>query len=75
LSFHLKIQGRLLLVELDAGALTLSVRSGGPLDVDVRGQVHSIGEEAVRVALDPFEVPERTVFPSGPSTASLPIVR
>jgi len=75
LSFHLKIQGRLLLVELDAGALTLSVHSGGSLDVDVRGQVLSVGAEPVRIALDPVEVPERTVFPSGPPTASLPIVR
>ncbi|PTT62558.1 glycoside hydrolase family 65 protein [Arthrobacter sp. HMWF013] len=75
LSFHLKILGRLLHVELDAGALTLSVRSGELLDVDVRGQLLSIGAEPVRVALEPVEFPERTVFPSGPPTASLPIVR
>ena len=42
LSFHLKIQGRLLLVELDAGAITLSVRDGEPLDVDVRGKLLSV---------------------------------
>jgi alpha,alpha-trehalose phosphorylase len=27
------------------------------------------------VALDPVEVPEPSVFPSGPPTASLPVVR
>jgi alpha,alpha-trehalose phosphorylase len=62
------------LVALDAGALTLSVQSGGQLDVDVRGQVFRIGAEPLRVALEPFECPEPTVFPGGPPTASLPII-
>jgi alpha,alpha-trehalose phosphorylase len=75
LSFHLKILGRLLHVQLDAGALTLGVRSGEPLDVDVRGELFSVGEDPVRVVLEPVEFQERTVFPSGPPTASLPIVR
>jgi alpha,alpha-trehalose phosphorylase len=74
LAFHLKIQGKLLLVELDAEAITLSIHSGEPLDVDVRGQVVTVGTEPVRVPLEPLVVPERTVFPSGPPTASLPIV-
>jgi alpha,alpha-trehalose phosphorylase len=75
LSFHLKLQGRLLLVELDPAAITLSVLDGEQLDVDVRGQVWSVGAEPVRVALEPVEVPEPSVFPSGPPTASLPVVR
>ncbi|MBT2531018.1 glycoside hydrolase family 65 protein [Arthrobacter sp. ISL-48] len=75
LSFHLKIQGRLLLVELDAGSIILTVRNGEPLDVDVRGQLISVGGDAVQVALDPVQVPEPTVFPSGPPTASIPVVR
>jgi alpha,alpha-trehalose phosphorylase len=61
-------------VELDAGALTLTVQSGGQLDVDVRGQVLRVGPEPVRVVLAPAEFPEPPVFPSGPPTASLPIV-
>jgi len=75
LSFHLKLQGRLLLVELDPAAITLSVLDGELLDVDVRGEVWSVGADPVRVALDPVEVPEPSVFPSGPPTASLPVVR
>jgi alpha,alpha-trehalose phosphorylase len=75
LAFHLKVQGRLLLVELDAGSLTLTVSEGGPLDVDVRGERFSVGAQPVSVALAPVPVPEPTVFPSGPPTASLPIVR
>jgi alpha,alpha-trehalose phosphorylase len=75
LSFHLKIQGRLLLVELDAGSITLTVSKGGPLDVDVRGQLFSVDRDPVRVALEPVQVPEPTVFPSGPPTASIPVVR
>jgi alpha,alpha-trehalose phosphorylase len=74
LTFHLKVRGRLLLVELDAGALTLSVQSGGQLDVDIRGQVFRVGTDPVRVALEAFECPEPTVFPSGPPTASMPVV-
>src|SRR5699024_3387807 len=54
LTFHLKVRGRLLRVELDAGALTLSVRSGGPLDVDVRGRILRVGPEPLRVVLEPF---------------------
>ncbi|UZX01636.1 glycoside hydrolase family 65 protein [Arthrobacter sp. CDRTa11] len=75
LSFHLKIQGRLLLVELEDGSITLSIRDGEPLGIDVRGQVFTVGNDPVRVALEPVPVPEPTVFPSGPPTASLPVVR
>jgi alpha,alpha-trehalose phosphorylase len=75
LSFHLKIKGRLLFVELDAGSITLTISNGEPLDVDVRGQMLSVGGDPVRVALEPVQVPEPTVFPSGPPTASIPVVR
>ncbi len=75
LSFHLKIKGRLLFVELDAGSITLSISNGEPLDVDVRGQMLSVGGDPVRVALEAVQVPEPTVFPSGPPTASIPVVR
>ena len=74
LTFHLKIQGRLLLVELRAGAITLTVREGEALDVDVRGQLVTVGAEPVQVALEPVPEPEPTVFPSGHPTASIPVV-
>jgi alpha,alpha-trehalose phosphorylase len=75
LSFHLKVQGRLLFVELEQGSIGLSVRDGAPLDVSVRGELHSVGAETLRVALESVEVPEPTIFPSGLPTASIPIVR
>jgi alpha,alpha-trehalose phosphorylase len=75
LAFHLKIRGRLLLVQLDAGALTLAVQDGGPLEVEVRGQLFTVSGDPVRVALDPMPAPESTVFPSGHPTASIPVVR
>jgi alpha,alpha-trehalose phosphorylase len=74
LTFHLKIRGRLLRVQLDAGALTLAIQEGDPLDVDVRGQLVTVGAEPVRVGLAPVPVPESTVFPSGHPTASIPVV-
>lgn len=75
LTFHLKIRGRLLLVELDAGAITLTVQDGDALELDVRGHLLSVGAEPVRVALEPVPEPEPTVFPSGHPTASIPVVR
>lgn len=75
LTFHLKIRGRLLLVQLTAGSITLSVQEGEPLEVDVRGQVQTVGADPVRVALDPVTEPEPTIFPSGLPTASIPVVR
>jgi alpha,alpha-trehalose phosphorylase len=53
----------------------LSLREGGPLQVDVRGELVSVGSDPVRVPLAPVEAPEPTVFPSGLPTASIPIVR
>ncbi|MFC9334075.1 glycoside hydrolase family 65 protein [Arthrobacter sp. NPDC057009] len=75
LRFHLRLQGRLLLVELDQGALTLTVLDGGELDIDVRGARFTVGSQPVRVPLEPVHVPEPSVFPSGPPTASIPVVR
>jgi alpha,alpha-trehalose phosphorylase len=75
LTFHLKIRGRLLLVQLASGSLTLTVQDGETLEVDVRGQRLSVGAEPVRVALEPVIEPEPTVFPSGLPTASIPVVR
>lgn len=75
LSFHLRIRGRLLQVTLDAGALTLAVQDGEPLEVDVRGQLLTVGSEPVKVALDPVVAPEATVFPSQLPTSSIPVVR
>jgi alpha,alpha-trehalose phosphorylase len=75
LTFHLKIRGRLLLVRLAAGSITLAVQEGDALEVNVRGEVIPVGAEPVRVALEPVAEPEPTVFPSGLPTASIPVVR
>jgi alpha,alpha-trehalose phosphorylase len=75
LQFHLLIQGRLLQVELTQESITLTVREGAPLQVDVRGELLAVGGDPVRVPLAPLPAPEPTVFPSGPPTASIPIVR
>jgi alpha,alpha-trehalose phosphorylase len=74
LSFHLKLRGGLLHVELDHAALRLTVREGAPLDVDVRGERFTVGSEPVAVPLHAVVSPEPTVFP-GPATASIPVVR
>ncbi|WP_045732063.1 glycoside hydrolase family 65 protein [Pseudarthrobacter chlorophenolicus] len=74
LTFHLRISGRLLLVRLSTGAITLTVQEGGPLDVNVRGQVVAVGSAPARVELEPVAEPEPTVFPSGLPTASIPVV-
>jgi alpha,alpha-trehalose phosphorylase len=75
LTFHLKVRGRLLLVRLTAGSVTLVVQDGDALEVDVRGQLLTVGADPVQVALEPFAEPEPTVFPSGLPTASIPVVR
>ena len=75
LSFHLKIQGRLLQVELEQDSISLTVREGAPLEVDVRGEVLTVGGDTARVPLAPVAAPEPTVFPSGLPTASIPVVR
>jgi len=75
LSFHLKVQGRLLFVELEQVSISLSIRDGAPLDVSVRGEVLTVGNDVARVPLAAVDAPEPTVFPSGLPTASIPIVR
>ncbi|MFJ6077535.1 glycoside hydrolase family 65 protein [Pseudarthrobacter sp. NPDC092419] len=75
LSFHLMIRGRLLQVTLDAGSLTLVVQDGEPLEVDVRGQLLTVGAAPLKVALGPVDAPEATVFPSQLPTSSIPVVR
>ncbi|WP_427173273.1 glycoside hydrolase family 65 protein [Arthrobacter sp. 92] len=75
LSFHLKMQGRLLFVELEQEFLALTLREGEALDVSVRGKLYTVGAGTLRVELKPVDSPEPTVFPSGPPTASIPIVR
>jgi alpha,alpha-trehalose phosphorylase len=75
LAFHLKVRGRLLLVQLASGSITLTVQEGDPLEVNVRGQRVLAAEQGVQVPLEPVAVPEPTVFPSGLPTASIPVVR
>jgi alpha,alpha-trehalose phosphorylase len=75
LAFHLKIRGRLLLVQLGTGVITLTVQEGHPLEVDVRGRRITVAGRPVDVPLEPVPEPERTVFPSGLPTASIPVVR
>ncbi|MFP5313681.1 MAG: glycosyl hydrolase family 65 protein, partial [Actinomycetes bacterium] len=74
LAFHLKIRGGLLLVQLAADSVTLTVQEGGPLEIDVRGQRVTAAGQPVRVPLHPVESPDPTVFPSGLPTASIPMV-
>ncbi len=75
LSFHLKIQGRLLHVELEQGAISLTLREGTLLQVDVRGELFTANHEPTQIKLVPVATPEPTIFPSGPPTASIPIIR
>ncbi|WP_028270635.1 glycoside hydrolase family 65 protein [Arthrobacter sp. UNC362MFTsu5.1] len=75
LTFHLKVRGRLLFVELGQGSIGLSIREGEPLDVNVRGELLTVGQNVARVPLAPVGAPEPTIFPSGLPTASIPIVR
>ena len=55
--------------------ISLTVRDGAPLEVDVRGELLTVGGDPVRVPLAPVAAPEPTVFPSGLPTASIPVVR
>ena len=65
--------GRLLFVELEHVAISLSIREGATLYVNVRGEILSVGADAVRVPLAAVDAPETTVFPSGLPTASIPV--
>ncbi|WP_422759198.1 glycoside hydrolase family 65 protein [Paenarthrobacter sp. C1] len=53
LSFQLNIQGRLLLVQLEQGAISLTVASGAPVEVSVRGRKHLVTDQTLRVGLEP----------------------
>ena len=75
LEFHLKIQGRLLHIVLEQDSISLTVREGAPLEIDVRGELLTVDGGPVRVPLAPVTAPEPTVFPSGLPTASIPVVR
>jgi alpha,alpha-trehalose phosphorylase len=75
LEFHLKIQGRLLHVRLEQDSISLTVRDGAPLEVDVRGELLTVDGGPVRVPLAPVTAPEPTIFPSGLPTSSIPVVR
>ena len=75
LDFHLKLRGGLLHVELDHTLLRLTVPDGAPLDVDVRGERYTVGADSVTVPLHAVVSPPPTVFPGGPPTASIPVVR
>ena len=74
LVFRLRMRGSVLSVRLAPGRITLSVDSGGPLDVQVRDRLVQVGAEPVTVALDPVSAPAPSVFPQSPATASLPTV-
>jgi alpha,alpha-trehalose phosphorylase len=55
LSFQLKIQGRLMLVELEQGAISFTVASGAPLEVSVRNQRHIATSQTLRIRLEQAE--------------------
>ena len=80
LSFSLKVQGRLLTVELVPGSMVLKLfsdpdYSAEPLPVNVRDQHITVGVDAVTVPVDDVPVPPPSIFPSVFPTAGLPIVR
>jgi len=77
LSFTLKVQGRLLSVELEQGFISLSIRRGLPLQVRIRGDLFSVANDTLRVALETVEAPEpigfhgaATARPSRPALAT-----
>lgn len=80
LAFRLKVQGRLLSVELSQGSIALALVSGPdhgdePLVLRVRDHDVTVGAETVTVPLDTVPVPPPSIFPSVFPTAGLPIVR
>jgi alpha,alpha-trehalose phosphorylase len=79
LAFRLKVQGRLLSVELSQGSIALTLVPGPdysqePLPVNVRNQDVQVGTTTVTVPLDAVPVPPPSIFPSSFPTAGLPIV-
>ncbi|MFI2565149.1 glycoside hydrolase family 65 protein [Paenarthrobacter sp. NPDC018779] len=79
LAFRLKVQGRLLSVELSQGSMALGLveaagYSNEPLRVQVRDHGVTVGPGTVTVPLEAVPVPPTSVFPSSFPTAGLPIV-
>ena len=79
LAFRLKVQGRLLSVELSQGSMALGLvdaagYSNEPLRVQVRDLDVTVGSTTVAVPLEAVAVPPASVFPSSFPTAGLPIV-
>ncbi|MFJ4210068.1 glycoside hydrolase family 65 protein [Paenarthrobacter sp. NPDC089675] len=79
LSFRLRVQGRLLSVDLSQGSMGLALVEGQdssnePLRVQVRDHEVTVGPAAVTVPLDAVPVPPPSVFPSSFPTAGLPIL-
>lgn len=74
LAFRLRMRGSVLAVRLAPGEITLSVESGGPLDVQVRDRLVHVGSDPVRVALAAVPSPAPSVFPQSPATAGLQTV-
>ncbi|HKU35280.1 MAG TPA: glycosyl hydrolase family 65 protein [Paenarthrobacter sp.] len=79
LTFRLKVQGRLLSVELSQGSMALGLvdaagYSNEPLRVQVRDLDVTVGSATVAVPLEAVAVPPSSVFPSSFPTAGLPIV-
>ncbi|WP_144628349.1 glycoside hydrolase family 65 protein [Arthrobacter woluwensis] len=74
LAFRLRMRGSVLAVRLAPGEITLSVESGGPLDIQVRDQLVHVGSDPVRVALAAVPSPAPSVFPQSPATAGLQTV-
>jgi alpha,alpha-trehalose phosphorylase len=79
LSFRLRVQGRLLSVELSQGSMALALVPGPessdePLRLQVRDHDVTVGAATVTVPLEAVPVPPASVFPSSFPTAGLPIV-
>ncbi|GAT88506.1 kojibiose phosphorylase [Paenarthrobacter nicotinovorans] len=79
LSFRLKVQGRLLAVELEQGSIALTLVPGPdyseePLQVKVRDYDVTVGTAIVQVPLEDVPVPPPSIFPSVFPTAGLPIM-
>ncbi len=75
LAFHLKLRGGTLQVALVRGSITLSFDGDGPLDVQVRDELVSVGAREVTVMLPAREAPVPSVFRSSFPTAGMPIVQ
>ncbi len=75
LSFQLTLRGGRLSVDLAHGAITLSFHGADPLDVQVRGDLLTVGPAGVTVGLKPLEPPVPSVFRSSFPTAGIPIVK